>query len=72
MSDWQPIETHDGSVAPVDLWAYWPEHEKWSRSADAVWIPETKDWQLGTFSASQYLYPPTITHWMLPPEPPQP
>jgi hypothetical protein len=69
-SGWQPIETapKDGTV--VDLWAHWPEHDRWMRTADAVWDAGAQNWKSGFYHFGQYSYPPTVTHWMPLPAPP--
>jgi hypothetical protein len=70
---WRPIETAPRDGTTLDLWAYFPEHDKARRIADAFWNTEENAWQLGGFNSKQFSYPPTISHWMpLPAAPPPP
>lgn len=61
--DWQPIETALQDGTKIDLWGYWPEHDRWVRTPDAVWDAERCDWKVNGFYAGAYVHPPRFTHW---------
>lgn len=64
LTPWQAIETAPQDGTKVDLWAHWPEHDRWERTADAYWSAEDGNWKSGDFHFGQYMFKPTVTHWM--------
>lgn len=67
---WRTVESAPMDGTRIDVWAYWPEHDRSYRTTDAFWSVEHGEWQLGQFRRDQFLHPPTITHWMPPPAEP--
>jgi hypothetical protein len=61
---WRTMESAPRDGTPVDLWTEWPETGRRRRCADAWYDVEEADWMLDGFYRSQYVQPPTITHWM--------
>lgn len=61
--DWLPIETALQDGTKIDLWGYWPEHDRWVRTPDAVWDTERCDWKVNGFYVGAYVHPPRFTHW---------
>lgn len=59
---WQPPETAPRDGLPVDLWLYWPEHNRARRSPDAVWTGD--DWKIDGFTIGQYAHRPKLLAWM--------
>lgn len=60
---WRPIDSAPQDGTKIDLWGHWPEHDRWTRTPDAVWDEERCDWKVNGFYAGQYAHPPHFTHW---------
>lgn len=69
LGGWSPIEDAPKSGCKVDLWVRY-DRGGWQRVADAHWNEKLNGWQLGDHNVSDFMVPPVITHFMMPPGPP--
>jgi hypothetical protein len=68
---WRPIETAPRDGTEIDLWGYWPENDRWKRTADAWWDSAENCWRLDQYRhEGMYVHRPRFTHWQPLPVPP--